>query len=121
MTAVARQLGEGMAVDKLAYNDPRLPSAAASPQAAPQPAKGSPLPSLTFTVRLPANVIQADLQLRQAKELRDRLQAALPAWQVEITRLPADGLHSQIIEGSATQAAGTVKAPTVDYKLSRKA
>jgi len=121
LSAIAGQLGDGMAVDKLAYADPRLAGEAGPPQAGPRTPKQSALPTLTFTVRLPASLIQTDVQRRQAKELRDRLQTALPAWQVDITRLPADALHGQVIEGSSTQSIGVGTAATIDYMLSRKA
>ena len=122
LSTVAGQLGEGMAVDKLVYFDPSLPSDPGTPQApaVPRPAKGPPTPALTFTVRLPADLLQTDAQLKQAKDLRERLIAALPAYQVEITRLPVDALHSQVIQGSATQGPGNSTVPTVDYTLSRK-
>ena len=130
LMTIAGLLGDGMAVDKIAYENPRVTGdLAQGVQGAPRPRAIEPKNSkgpaaaatLTFTVHLPVDLIQTDVQLEQAKQLRERLQAALPDYQVEITRLPAETLHNQVIQGSVTQAAGPTSAATIDYALRRKA
>jgi hypothetical protein len=124
LDTVSASLDPGMIVQSLSYHDGRLPAFVQpgdkAPVRPPPPRGGTPAIELTISVRLPAEMAQPEEQLLAAKALRERLLAALPGYEVDISHLPVDTLHPRVLSGSAGQAVAQAARPTADYILRKK-